>query len=72
MIIKPKDMTKKELKFAANAVECSTYLIDYCALNRFKDNCARCVFKKEDGCAIQGAPFEYKPIRDEQGGQNEQ
>lgn len=62
-------VTKAELDRAIKALECSTYLMQYCAIHHFnKDECSKCVFKTSRGCAVRGAPFEYKPIRDEQGG----
>lgn len=62
-MINPEDMTKKELKIAAQAVECSTFLMKYCAVHKFGDDCQKCVFRTEEYCAISGAPYEYKPIR---------
>ena len=67
MIIKPDEMTKQELKYATQAVESSTYLMNYCGYNLAKDKCARCVFLKKDGCAI-GDPRGWKPLKDKEEG----
>ena len=61
-------LTKNEIKLATKAVECSTYLMQYCGVNRHGNNCEKCIFNTANGCAVTGAPYEYKPIRDEQGG----
>lgn len=61
-------LTKKELKLATQAVECSTYLMQYCGVNRYGNNCEKCIFNTADGCAIKGAPYEYKALKDQKEG----
>lgn len=68
MAFDPNTATNKELKITVNAVEASTYLMKYCAIHRYGDNCEKCIFSQPDGCAIDGAPYAYKPLGKKEGG----
>lgn len=72
MAFDPKTATKKELNATIHAIEASTYLMEFCAVHKFGDDCEKCIFNKPDGCVIASAPFEYKPIGDKkEGGKND-
>lgn len=55
---------KTKLKLKIHAIEASTYLIKYCSIYKFGEGCKGCVFNTENGCAIGGSPFEYKPLEE--------